>query len=536
MAKSEPRYISPFSSDYDSERSFFFYLLIEEGDRNIELPVDELNHLKKIEINLHESKASTGTLKIGTSFPIDSYFGRKIREHQFWKAGRKLTLFLGPRGDVNVFAPYYIKAPVKYDFTNEGPICTIKFRDTTSRMTRRKRQRRFKNLSAKKIVEKLGGEYDLNVIVPDSMSKVTFDDDLSFSQIAENDAQMLSRLCSYFGYKWRVDNGTLELYHPDVDMSKEPKTYYELGYKCGEYSIKSFKPRVKRVVVPLKPKNVTAGLKDPMPQGGFARFQKIKVEDKTIHVPGSVAGKVRELQKAQGSTALTPAMKAMIKRAKSDYDKRWKESQKWVTKLQKDPSLNDVNIRIKKFGITDDKVGKLMFEEYEKQVTGRATSDWIIAELVLAFPTTRLRPGMWVYARIAGSKFFSGLYKIKQAKISLDRHGRPAVKLQIKRRAWYSVYYPKRISSPLPLLHTIGTQTKSIPITSNWNVTTVTTPMLSRSVPKEWQAIYKRALKRANIRHANEKVPPKERSRLVKDISGEGAGEQLSTILPIEKK
>lgn len=413
--------VTPYSQGYVSEREFFINIQVGGED----LPKEELQQLRSLELDLDEGKATVGKLVIGTTASPDSIFGRRVSNHQFWNAGKSLVLFLGPRADVQRFGGLTLKEP-KYQFTEKGVVVTVKFSDKRDRMSVRKRQRRFKNMSATALINKVATKYGMvpKIEVMGEDQETIFDDNFSFSQVNQTDAEMMDTLCRKFNWRWRVNGDLMELYK---DMDNDLPVVYQLDFRTGECSIDKFVPVVKRVDIAQHVPKITRPKFTAGKDAGKGKATPITQLQKQANAntrlllarrgklqgtPGKVSGtglsQPRTYAPAPGSAdaLVENTLQNMVEKMET---------------IKNNPGLGDA--------------------VFGPKMKGRQKKTWIHAEAVLAFPTMRVQPKTRVNVACGGSEFFTRTYHCKKMKVRVDgKSGGVAVNLFLRVLAWSRNY------------------------------------------------------------------------------------------------
>jgi hypothetical protein len=442
MAKqSKIEVISPYSSDYESERAFYLNIFVDKE----EIPPKVLQQLISLELDLHDSKAAVGKLVISSELGPDQVWGRKVANREKFTAGAHITILAGPHRSVSMFSGLYCKEP-KYTFKDGRVIVEVSFRDNTATMKKRQRQRRFKGWSVARIVKELAKTYNLTPYLDASNEwlNIVFDDKFSFSQVNQHDASLMDKLCRRFGWRWRVNGDKLELYNPDKDANKPVKYMYGLEYQSGECSIEQFSPKVKdftihRTVPKLTRKKFTARI-----EGGKGKThpegKKVPTRKKTKNVTGK-GDPDQPLNKdfskkpsgapSIGKPIQDPAAKAMLDSpARETGDKTPLEGEAGTATAIDNTRPPKPKEKPEKEAVT--------IKKYNKY---RTVGEMIVAELVLAIPTLRMQPRDDVQIIAGGSEFFSGHYKVKRTRLTVDgQSGKIQVNMLVSRRAWQRTY------------------------------------------------------------------------------------------------
>jgi hypothetical protein len=445
MAK-QPKVVSPFSADYTSEREFYLNILVN-GE---EIPAKEMQQIISFELDLHAEKAAVGKLVISTSLEPDEVWGKRVANRGVFRQGVPIFILAGPVGDVAVFTGLYCKEP-KYIFKEGRVIVEVAFRDTTSEMKRRQRQRRFKGWSIDRILKDIAKRYKLiqNVDLNPEWLNIIFDDKFAFSQINQHDASMIDKLCRQFGWRWRIDGDRLEIYNPDNDANKKVKYKYGLEYRSGECTIAEFSPKVKeftynRNVPKITRKSFTARIKSGK---GKTHPEGRKVPTKKNHKTISGMSDADQASK----------VKSVMSDWRKDYKKAGKKPiQKGPPKLgpvQADPAYTAaVKSGVRETGDAiplaknpwldrppppppePPELAGTTIKKYDKY---RVVGEIIVAELVLSIPTLRMRPRAIVQITAGGSSFFSGDYVVKRTRLTIDgQSGKIQVNMLATKRAW----------------------------------------------------------------------------------------------------
>lgn len=143
-------FASPYSIGWESERSFEVRLVL----RGSQIPREEMMQLEQFELDMHVRKGIVGKVVIGSSRDVNKTFADWVANNLVWKAGSKLEVWCGTSKDMHAFTGLFLREP-KYKFGLKGVVTEVPYRDAQMMMKREKRSRRFRNMTAAQVVQKI---------------------------------------------------------------------------------------------------------------------------------------------------------------------------------------------------------------------------------------------------------------------------------------------------------------------------------------------------------------------------------------------